>query len=96
MKFDKIDEKRFKALIKQISGTISASDGALQPYHKIKGTGFLFCYSVTDKSLIRVIRDSTVYVLDWGKEDDNECLVYTDDGALIIIEKEEILKIGFD
>lgn len=96
MKFDKIDEKMFKSLIKQINGTISAADGELVPYHKIRGSGILFCYSISDRSLVRIIRDSTVYVLDWGEEKDDECLAYTDDGALIIIDKEEIEKIGFD
>jgi hypothetical protein len=96
MSWDYIDEKKFKALIKQISGTISEKDGELVPYHVIKGEGILWCYQPTTKGMLRVSRGTHIYVLDFGTQDDLDCLVLSPEGNVFLIEKDEIEEIGFN
>jgi len=96
MDWDNIDEKKFKALIKQILGTITKKDGDLVPYHIIKGTGRLYCYQPTLKSMTTVIRNTKVYVLDMGSKEDTHCLVYTENGRMVTIDKDELEEIGFN
>lgn len=96
MSWDYIDEKKFKTLIKQISGTISDTDGELVPYHVIKGEGAMWCYQPTTKKMLRVIRDTPIYVLDFGTSEDIDCLVLSPEGNVFLIEKDEIEEIGFN
>ena len=96
MGFEYINEKKFKALVKQISGTITEKDGELVPYHSIKGTGYMWCFQPTNKNMIRVVRGTRIFVLDFGSEMEERCLALTMEGTPILIEKEEIEEIGFD
>ena len=96
MGFDYVDEKLFKKLVKQISGTITEKDGELVPYHSIVGTGNIWCFQPSSKIMIRVRRGTKVFVLDYGDETDERCLALTADGTPILIEKDEIMELGFD
>jgi len=96
MSWEHIDEKKFKTLVKQISGTITAKDGELVPFHLIKGEGTVWCYQPTSRKMIRISRGIYIYVLDKGTADDSECLALTTDGIVFIIDKEEIEEIGFN
>lgn len=96
MNWDDVDEKKLKTLIKQISGTITGKDGELVPYHVIKDKGDIWCYHLTTKTMVRILRGSNIYVLDMGTKQDTECLVYTEHGVLILIDKDEIIEIGYD
>ena len=96
MSWDHIDEKKFKTLVKQISGTITAKDGELVPFHMIKGEGPIWCYQPTTRKMIRIMRGMYIYVLDQGTDNDEECLALTVDGVIFVIDKEEIEKIGYN
>jgi len=96
MGFDYIDEKKFKRLVKQISGTITERDGELVPYHSIIGSGAMWCYQPSNKTMVRVLRGTKIFVLDYGDETDERCLALTTDGVPILIKKDEIIEIGFD
>ena len=96
MSFDYVDEKKFKNLIKQISGTITERDGELVPYHAIQGRGHIWCFQPTSKTMVRVSRGTKIFVLDLGAPEDEKCLAITMTGTPIIIEKKEIEEIGFD
>ena len=96
MSWDYIDEKKFKTLIKQISGTIREKDGELVPYHVVKDEGIIWCYQPTSKTMLRVNRGDTIYVLDFGTKEDLECLVLSTEGKVFLIEKDEIEEIGFN
>jgi hypothetical protein len=96
MAWDYIDAEKFKTLIKQIGGTITENDGDLVPFHVIKGSGTLWCYQPTLKSMIRVLRSSKIYVLDLGNDNDEDCLALSAEGNVFIISKDEIEEIGFN
>ena len=88
-----------KKLIKQISGKIEETDGDLLPEYAIKGKGTIWCFSPTDKSMVRIARGTAVCLISEDQEiidEDEKCLIYTQLGGLYMIECSEIEKIGFD
>ena len=66
MAWDYINEKKFKTLIKQITGTITKKDGALVPYHTIKGRGSLWCYQLTTRTMVKITRGIKIFILGYG------------------------------
>ena len=59
----------------------------------IKGTGYLFCYQPDSKSFVKIDRGQKALVMEERKD---TCLIYTFDGFLIEIDKDELLSTGFD
>ena len=96
MSWDYIDEKKFRALVKQISGTITEKDGELVPYHAIRGTGEIWCYQPSNRVVTRLIRGTKIYVLDMGTPNDLQCLALSSEGVIFTIDKDEIIEIGFN
>ena len=90
MGWDHINEKKIKTLIKQLSGTMTAKDGEPAPYYIVKGKGELWCYQISSKSFIMIPRGINVYLVDWGSEENTQCLVYSSDKMAFIIDKDEI------
>ena len=91
-------------LIKQISGKIEKKDGELLPEYIIKGSGTIWCYSPSDKSMVSLARGITVYLIKDDTQfvdlkdfdEDEKCLIYTQLGGLYMVKCNEIEKIGFD
>ena len=59
----------------------------------IKGTGYLFCYQPDSKSFVKIDRGQKALIMEERKD---TYLVYTFDGFLIEIDKDELLSTGFD
>tara|TARA_B100000287_G_scaffold344971_1_gene332246 strand:+ start:79 stop:384 length:306 start_codon:yes stop_codon:yes gene_type:complete len=59
----------------------------------IKGTGYLFCYQPDSKSFVKIDRGQKALIMEERKD---TYLVYTFDGFLIEIDKDEVLSTGFD
>jgi hypothetical protein len=59
----------------------------------IKGTGYIFCYQPDSKSFVKIDRGQKALIMEERKD---TYLIYTFDGFLIEIDKDEILATGFD
>jgi hypothetical protein len=59
----------------------------------IKGTGYIFCYQPDSKSVVKIDRGQKALIMEERKD---TYLIYTFDGFLVEISKEEILTTGFD
>jgi hypothetical protein len=59
----------------------------------IKGTGYIFCYQPDSKSFVKIDRGQKALIMEERKD---TYLIYTFDGFLVEISKEEILTTGFD
>ena len=59
----------------------------------IKGTGYIFCYQPDSKSFVKIDRGQKALIMEERKD---AYLIYTFDGFLVEISKEEILTTGFD
>ena len=82
-------------IIKQLSGEINPDDGPLPPIHKIKGKGYMWCYSPMKKTMVRVNRGNKVYILDDEPDEKNQLMAYTPN-EIIFIDKKEIIELGYN
>jgi hypothetical protein len=90
---------RIKLAAAQLNGKIPYKEQEeidkieLIPEVCIKGTGYIFCYQPDSKSFVKIERGQKALIID---EREDTYLVYTFDGFLINIDKEEIIPTGFD
>tara|TARA_R110002020_G_scaffold71910_1_gene185285 strand:+ start:296 stop:601 length:306 start_codon:yes stop_codon:yes gene_type:complete len=90
---------RIKLAAAQLNGKIPYKEQEeidkieLIPEVCIKGTGHMFCYQPDSKSFVKIERGQKALIIDERKD---TYLVYTFDGFLINIDKEEIITTGFD
>ena len=96
MTWEKLDEKRLKIILKQIAGNISEEDEELVPPVIIKGTGEIWCYAPTKRTVIKINRGTRAYIIDDTRDDLDRILIYTSNGYFVAIEKDEIEEIGFN
>tara|TARA_R100001509_G_C4735123_1_gene171252 strand:- start:231 stop:536 length:306 start_codon:yes stop_codon:yes gene_type:complete len=59
----------------------------------IKGNGYIFCYQPDSKSFVKIERGQKAYIIE---NRGDVFLIYTFDGFLVQIDKNEILETGFD
>lgn len=91
--------ERIKLAAAQLNGRIPYKEQKeidnieLIPEIAIKGTGYIFCYQVETKSFVKVERGQKALII----EDRNDTyLIYTFDGFLVQINKEDVINTGFD
>jgi hypothetical protein len=90
---------RIKLAAAQLNGKIPYKEQEeidkieLIPEIAIKGTGYLFCYQPDSRSFVKIERGQKALIIE---ERTDTYLVYTFDGFLVQINKDEILQTGFD
>ena len=91
--------ERIKLAAAQLNGRIpykkqeEIDNIKLIPEIAIKGTGYIFCYQAETKSFVKVERGQKALII----EDRNDTyLIYTFDGFLVQINKEDVIDTGFD
>ena len=91
--------ERIKLAAAQLNGRIpykkqeEIDNIELIPEIAIKGTGYIFCYQAETKSFVKVERGQKALII----EDRNDTyLIYTFDGFLVQINKEDVIETGFD
>ena len=45
---------------------------------------------------MKLFRGKDIYILDFGTEEDEQCLAMSSDGIVFVIDKDEIEEIGFN
>jgi len=77
---------------------IKDDDGNALPLVKLEGKGQGYYYSVNDKRLVRISRDSEFYLLPWVDEDPRKCYIYSHHnwmvGCIFKVFKDEIVELG--
>ncbi len=91
--------ERIKLAAAQLNGRIPYKEQEeidtieLIPEICIKGTGYIFCYQPDSKSFVKIERGQKALIIQDRKE---AYLIYTFDGFLVQIDKDEVLQTGFD
>ena len=91
--------ERIKLAAAQLNGKIPYKEQEeidkieLIPEIAIKGSGYIFCYQPDSRSFVKIERGQKALIIEERKD---TYLVYTFDGFLIQIDKDEILQTGFD
>ena len=96
MKWKKEDKERLKNIIKQITGSIDDIEGDLIEGSKIKGKGDIWCYSPLLNQMVAAKRGTLVYIISDEEDDKGRVLAYTGSVEVILIEKSELMEVGFN
>jgi len=89
--------ERVKLLVKQISGKITEKDGELLPEYSINSNkNEIWCYSISDRTMIKVYTRASVYILQENYDEKGRTLIYTYHNQIVLIEKEKLQMIGYD
>lgn len=95
MAWETLDSDRIEQIIRQITGKkLSESKDMVTPA-MIKGTGIVYLWAPTKKTLIKVNRGIRVYVVSYDMDEKDRILVY-DGYNLLAIHPDEIDEIGFN
>ena len=95
MAWETLDSGRIEQIIRQITGKkLSESKDMVTPA-MIKGTGIVYLWAPTKKTLIKVNRGIRVYVVSYDMDEKDRILVY-DGYNLLAIHPDEIDEIGFN
>ena len=90
------DKNFFKKLLKQIAGKITEEDGDLIPEIFIRGSGYIRCYQPNTKTMIRISRGTKGYIVSDEEDEQGRVMIYVDANEIVLIDKEEILDLGFN
>jgi len=95
MAWDDLDKDRIEQIIRQISGKGLKKSTELISPTIIKGSGIIFLWAPSKKTLIKVNRGIRVYVVSYEIDEKDRVLVY-DGYDLLAIHPDELDEIGFN
>tara|TARA_A100000172_G_scaffold81156_1_gene73418 strand:- start:2357 stop:2644 length:288 start_codon:yes stop_codon:yes gene_type:complete len=95
MAWDELDTDRIEQIVRQISGKKLDKSKKLVSPAMIKGTGIVYLWAPTKKTLLKVNRGVRVYVVSYDMDEKDRILVY-DGYNLLAIHPDEIEEIGFN
>ncbi len=95
MAWDDLDKDRIEQIIRQISGKgLDKSKDLVMPA-MIKGSGIVFLWAPTKKTLLKVNRGIRVFVVSYDMDEKDRVLIY-DGYNLLAIHPDELIEIGFN
>ena len=95
MAWDDLDSNRIEQIIRQITGKkLDKSKKMIAPAI-IKGTGIVYLWAPTKKTLLKINRGVAVYIVSYDMDEKDRILVY-DGYNLLAIHPDEIEEIGFN
>ena len=95
MALETLDSARVEQIIRQITGKKIDKDKKLITPAMIKGSGIIFLWAPTKKTLIKVNRGIRVYVVSYDMDEKDRILVY-DGYNLLAIHPDDLEEIGFN
>jgi len=95
MSWDDLNKERIEQIIRQITGKgLDKSKNLVSPAI-IKGSGIIFLWAPTKKTLIKVNRGIRVYVVSYEMDEKDRVLIY-DGYNLLAIHPDDLEEIGFN
>jgi len=95
MAWDDLDKDRIEQLIRQISGKGLRKSTELVSPAMIKGSGIIFLWAPTKKTLLKVNRGIRVYVVSYEMDEKDRVLIY-DGYNLLAIHPDDLIETGFN
>ncbi len=95
MRMHNVDKDILKSILNQIAGNARKNEELL-PEVAIKGSGYIWCYDLIQKNMVRVVCESKCYILDATKDELGRILVYTINNDVILVEEDKIIYTGYD
>ena len=95
MAWETLNSSRIEQIMRQITGKkLDASTNMIAPA-MIKGSGIIFLWAPTKKTLMKVNRGIRVYVVSYEMDEKDRILIY-DGFNLLAIHPDELDEIGFN
>ena len=95
MAWETLNSDRIEQIMRQITGKkLDASTNMISPA-MIKGSGIIFLWAPTKKTLMKVNRGIRVYVVSYEMDEKDRILIY-DGFNLLAIHPDELDEIGFN
>tara|TARA_R110000824_G_scaffold363616_2_gene551645 strand:+ start:2788 stop:3075 length:288 start_codon:yes stop_codon:yes gene_type:complete len=95
MAWETLDSARVEQIVRQITGKKVDKTKDLINSAMIKGSGIVFLWAPTKKTLLKVNRGIRVYVVSYDMDEKDRILVY-DGYNLLAIHPDDIEEIGFN
>ncbi len=95
MAWETLDSARVEQIVRQITGKKIDKTKDLINSAIIKGSGIVFLWAPTKKTLLKVNRGIRVYVVSYDMDEKDRILVY-DGYNLLAIHPDDIEEIGFN
>lgn len=95
MAWEDLDKDRIEQIIRQISGKGLDKSKALVMPAMIKGSGIVFLWAPTKKTLLKVNRGIRVFVVSYDMDEKDRILIY-DGYNLLAIHPDELVETGFN
>lgn len=95
MAWENLDSTRIEQIIRQITGKKLDRSTEMVPPVLIKGTGIIYLWAPTKKTLLKVNRGITVHIVSYEMDEKDRILAY-DGVQMIAVHPDEIEEVGFD
>lgn len=95
MAWENLDSSRIEQIIRQITGKKLDRSTEMVPPALIKGTGVVYLWAPTKKTLLKVNRGIAVHIVSYEMDEKDRILVY-DGFNLLAIHPDDIEEIGFN
>ena len=95
MAWDNLDQDRIEQIIRQITGKKLDNSTEMIAPAMIMGTGVIYLWAPTKKTLIKVSRGTSVYIVSYDMDEKERILVY-DGFNLLAVSPDDIEEIGFN
>ncbi len=95
MAWETLDSARVEQIVRQITGKKIDKTKDLINSAIIKGSGIVFLWAPTKKTLLKVNRGIRVYVVSYDMDEKDRVLIY-DGYNLLAIHPDELIEIGFN
>jgi hypothetical protein len=95
MSWDDLDADRIEQIIRQITGKKLDRTKEMVTPAIIKGSGIIYLWAPTQKTLLKINRGIPVYVVSYEMDEKDRILVY-DGYNLLAIHPDELEEIGFN
>ena len=88
-------QKKLKIILRQLSGKINDDDEIVEEA-VVEGKGNIWCYDPFSRTVIKVERGTSVWILEENYDSKGRTLIYCINGDILCIEPEELFLIGFN
>ena len=85
-----------KQVARQLTGKLDEEVDELLPEYNIKGTGYLYCWSISDRLFSKVYRGTGAFLIAENYDEMGRSLIYTYSNDIVLIDPDELQYIGYD
>ena len=86
---------KLKQIVNELSGDIDPENGPPAPIYEIKGSGHIWCYSPSKKTMVRIPRGGKIYILDSEPDENNRLLIFSP-YEVVCVDVDEVQKVGYN